>query len=924
MPVLLERQAHLDRLQALVDAAVEGRGRLVFVGGQAGVGKSSLVAELVSTSGGRVDVRRGTADSLTTPAALGPWLEAVPELSGLGLTATPTRQQIHERLRDVLAAAPTLVVLEDIHWADEASLETLRLLGRRVDALPVLVVATYRSEEAVRQHPVALVLGQLATAPGVERMSLEPLSPDAVRRLVESAGAPIDPVELHRTTGGNSFYVTEVLAAGGSVLPAAVRDAVAARNAQLSDAARQVLAAASVLGQRADIALLTAVSRQPVAAVDECVDLGVLVPDGPGWAFRHEIARVAVEQSLLPGRLAALHGAALSALQQLGVEDDRRLAHHAAASGQHAVAAEHALRAAGQAARLGAHREAAEQYRLALRLPGRSAQQRQQLYALLSYECYLTDELAEALAARQQSMELAALAGDTAAVGAAERWLSRLSWFSGRGQDSQRYGERAVATLEPLGDGPELAMAYSNLAQLAMLAFDAPTAVRWAERAIALARRIGDVDVEIHALNNLGTSLAIVDDAIEGRTLLGRSLELALANDAHEHAARAYTNLGSMASRGARLADAERDLRHGIAYCTERDLDSWDHYMSSLLAGVLAESGRYEEARRTATVVLGHPRLAPVSEIPATVVLAELDTRRGEDATALLDRAAGLASGTGETQRMVPVAVARAEQAWVQGRLEDVASCVATVWMAASEHPQAWELGRLAWWSAVGGTPRTPPIAGEPAVRAHARGRLGAGRRSLARGRRTVLGGSGARALGGPGGRPARGHAPGADRRPGRPRRRPAGPACGGPGRAARTPPDQPGEPGAAHRPRAGGADPPGRRPVERPDRGPALRLGQDGRAPRVGRAAQGRGADAGAGRRERRAAGDRVAKIGRPPDVSRRSRRCPGRAGRRARRNPTPERDRHGALHGRAQPGRPRDQGRRGQGPRGRPGEAG
>jgi DNA-binding CsgD family transcriptional regulator/tetratricopeptide (TPR) repeat protein len=715
VPVLLERQTELLRLQGLLDDAVAGRGRLVFVGGQAGVGKSSLLAELVAGAAGRVTIRRGTADSLTTPAALGPWLEAVPELGAIGelgavgAAAAPTRPAMYARLRDLLGAAPTLVVLEDVHWADEASLETLRMLGRRVEALPVLVVATYRSEEAGRQQPLAIVLGQLATSSGVERMGLEPLSADGVRRLVEAAGAGIDPAELHRTTGGNPFYVTEVLAAGGSALPAAVRDAVAARNAQLSDAARRVLAAAAVLGPRADVELLTTVSHQPISAVDECVKHGVLVPDGPGWAFRHEIARVAVEQSLLPGELVTLHTAALTALQETGVVDDRRLAHHAAASGQHALAAEHAVRAADQAARLGAHRQAAEQYRLALRMAGRGAEERRRLYTQLSYECYVTDELAEALAAQQQAMELAELAGDAAAVGACERWLSRLSWFSGRGADSLRYGRRAVATLEPVGDGHELGMAYSNLAQLAMLAYDRPGAVHWAERAVALARRTGDLEVEIHALNNVGTARTIEDDSLEGRTLLGRSLELALANDAHEHAARAYTNLGSTALTNGRLADAERDLRRGIAYCTERDLDSWDHYMSSLLAKAVAELGRYDEASRLATVVLQHPRLSPVSEIPATAVLAQLATRRGADPSDLLDRAAELANRTGETQRTVTVALARAEHAWVSGRPQDAAACVAAVWAAATEHPQPHELGELAWWSAVGGTPRTPP-----------------------------------------------------------------------------------------------------------------------------------------------------------------------------------------------------------------------
>ena len=397
MAVLLERQAQLARLQALLDDAVAGHGRLVFVGGQAGVGKSSLLAELLFASAGRVRVRRGTADSLTTPAALGPWLEAVPELSEVGVAPTPTRQEIYSRLRRVLGAEPALVVLEDMHWADEASLETLRMLGRRVDGLPVLVVATYRSEEAGRRQPVSLLLGQLATAAGVERMALDPLSVEAVALLVEAAGAAVDAVELHRTTGGNPFYVTEVLAAGGPDLPAAVRDAV--RGPQRPALVRRPAGAGrggrdrpTGRGGPAD----DRVRAGGVRGRRVRRSAGVLVADGPGWAFRHEIARVAVEQSLPPGvSWSSSTPRPSPRCQESGVPDDRRLAHHAAASGQHAVAAEHAA-AGGRAGRpaRGAPARPAEQYRLALRMPGAyDPEERRRLFGLLSYECYLTDEL---------------------------------------------------------------------------------------------------------------------------------------------------------------------------------------------------------------------------------------------------------------------------------------------------------------------------------------------------------------------------------------------------------------------------------------------------------------------------------------------------------------------------------------------------
>jgi len=169
--------------------------------------------------------------------------------------------------------------------------------------------------------------------------------------------------------------------------------------------------------------------------------------------------------------LKAGDGRVLSALRSHGDSDDRRLAYHAAGAGDRDAVLHHAPRAAARASRLGAHREAAEQYRLALRFPDSSQENRARLFAALSYECYLTDQLDEALSTRREAMELAELAGDGLAVGTAQRWLSRLSWFLSRNEDGERYAHLAIATLEPLGDGPELAMAYSDLAQLGMPRF---------------------------------------------------------------------------------------------------------------------------------------------------------------------------------------------------------------------------------------------------------------------------------------------------------------------------------------------------------------------------------------------------------------------------------------------------------------------
>jgi predicted ATPase/DNA-binding CsgD family transcriptional regulator len=713
--VLIDRDRDMATLLALVDDAACGDGRLVFLGGEAGVGKSSLVTTVCATVAHQVTVRRGTVDNFPTAAALGPLIDAFPDLEDLiGDTGAFDRARLFRRVRAILSEAPTVLLLEDVHWADEATCELLRFLGRRLDGLRVLVIATFRDDEVAPYHPLSMVMGDLGGLSRVSRMTLSRLTSAGVRQLVDATGSALDPDDVYRRTDGNPFFVTEILAAETEAVPRTISDAVLARASRLSPAARQALSAAAVLGRRADVRLIAEVADQPAAAIDECVERGVLIEDGGGLVFRHELARLTVEQALGPGARTELHARALRVLLVRNPTDDRALAYHAGESGDGARVLEYAPRAAEHAARLGAHREAAAHYRRALRVANVPAEMRARLFESLSYECYLTDELTEAISARRRSLELYELAADPEAIGAAERWLSRLSWFMGLTDDSVRYARRAVASLEPLGNGHELAMAYSNLAQLGMLANDVDAALEWGERALELARELGDRDVEIHALNNTGTALAADSDSVEGRHRLTRSLDMALADDAHEHAARAYTNLGSAAVANRRLADADQHLRAGIAYCEEYDLDSWSHYMSVRLAVSLAEQGRYDEAADLCSNVLGHPRLAGISKIPASVVVSQINARRGSADPVMLAEAKELATATRETQRLVPVAAARAEAAWLAGDTDAIGTEIDLAWDSAIAHPDSWELGELSWWLSIADVQRAVPIALAP------------------------------------------------------------------------------------------------------------------------------------------------------------------------------------------------------------------
>lgn len=670
---LLERDAQLNQLYEHLAAAEDGHGTLVLLGGEAGVGKSSLVHAFCDGVQSRARILSGACDPLSTPTPLGPLVEIADGLGGPVfdlLHASAPRQQVFEATRILLSTPglPTLLILEDMHWADEATLDLLRYLGRRIDTARVLMVATYRDDETGPKHPLRVVLGDLATARGVKRLTLEPLSESAVSEL--AADSDVDARELHRRTGGNPFFVSEVLATGLQRIPPTVRDSVLARVARLPEDARAALEAAAVIGSRVEPSLLTEVAPTADESIETCLAAGVLRVDGDLVAFRHELARSAVLDAISPSRRLTLHQRVLAALRgrSTGPDDWARLAHHAEAAGDGEAVLEFAPIAAQRAAQLRAHREAAAQYARALRFAADlDPRQRAQLLEGRAYECYLTEQTEAAIEARQQALNLWHAAGDPLNEGHTLRWLSRLFWFVGRNAEAEAFAQSAIDVLEAMGASRQLGWAYSNKAQLRMLASDFEGACRWGERAIQLAEQFGDEEILAHALNNVGTPRAHMGDD-DGFVLLERSLSIAIARDFEEHAARAYTNLCSSTVRQYRLDLAEKYLEAGLAYTDAHDLDSWSVYMRSWLAHLLLFQGKWNEAADVATAMLPRHDLSAIHRIGALHVLGRVRARRGDpDVWSVLDDALRTAEPTNELQRIGPVRAARAEAAWLAG-----------------------------------------------------------------------------------------------------------------------------------------------------------------------------------------------------------------------------------------------------------------
>jgi predicted ATPase len=264
-------------------------------------------------------------------------------------------------------------------------------------------------------------------------------------------------------TGGNPFYVREVLEAGWLSVPPTVRDMVGARLARSSPAAREAVQVAAVIGTRVERPLLASVLPGPDSAVDECLASGILIADGTGVRFRHELIRMAAEASIAPHRQAELHARLLTALEEAGDADPVVLAHHAEGAGDKKAVRPHAPAAARSSSALGAHREAAAQFERALRFA--DADDRPTLaglYETLADEYSLLDRWPEAEQGLRTALALRRDLGDHLAVGRDLRRLSETLWLLCRAEESHRAAEEAVQVLEALPPGPELAGAYAQ------------------------------------------------------------------------------------------------------------------------------------------------------------------------------------------------------------------------------------------------------------------------------------------------------------------------------------------------------------------------------------------------------------------------------------------------------------------------------
>ncbi len=723
-PTLLERDDEWDLLSRTAASVLRtGAGTVVTVTGEAGSGKSALVRAFLDSVDDRFVTAVGGCDDLLAPVSLSPFRDMVGALPELGplLAVDPRPGDIFGTLLRSLAAAPTVLLLEDVHWADDVTLDAIRFLSRRLDGVRCMFLLTFRDEEVDLTHPLRRILGGL-NGPSLRRIQLKPLSVAAVRRL--AGVTPIEALAIHEVTSGNPFFVTEILEAPDGEVPATVRDAVLARVGRLPADVRRFLQRLAVVPSRAERWLAEAIADGDADVVLEAERSRVVNGDAEHVAFRHELARRAVETSLTVGEVVQANRVVLDALLDHGDPEPARVVHHAVCAARIDVVLEFGPVAAAAAERAGAHRQAAETLRVVLRFADRlDAATSAGLLTRRAYSLYVVNEYELALLTAQSAVAMAEAAHDPVLLSDALVVLSRIALFARGPTIARRAAGRAAKILESsgtVGDDARLAVAlselartHSNLVTVGIVSQPSAEALAHARRALTVCERIDRDDLRAQALCYLGSARSALGDP-GGFDDLDRALKLSEAVAQAETRVRCYVNAAGSAYRAGRSSEAEQLVTVGLRLAADTEFAAGEYRLRLTSAAVSYSAGDWDRAMVILRELAGSRGSPGVMAIFARSMLARLLARRGV-AESVEVLAQAMDNPIVETDSYVagPLAAALVEVGWLTGTLSSVPALVTRTLASAAAAGNSAVQGELSAYLRRAGL-ETDPVADAP------------------------------------------------------------------------------------------------------------------------------------------------------------------------------------------------------------------
>ena len=703
---LLERKDSLDQLSQLVADISAGEGKTVLLSGEAGIGKTSLIKHFTNDLNSDTEILWGACDALFTPRPLGPLYDIAYQIKSnliKMLENEEKRVSIFSEFLNYLVNTSSLkiIVIEDIHWADEATLDFIKFLSRRINRAKSILILSYRDEEIDQGHPLRSMLGDLPHSE-ITRIRLYPLSETAVDTLMKNAGVKND--NLYDRTGGNPFYVTEVLAYKKDELPSSIKEAVIARTSKLSVDTKELLEIISVIPSKVEIELLRKLLNKVEDHIDYCINKAILSTEKGLVSFRHELARLAIMNSIPEMKRIQLHQKVLNCLLEYRNQQAllAQIVHHASQAGDKNAIIKYAPLAAKQASMLDSHREAAANYLTALEYSENlSVEKKLELYEGRYYECYLTGQIEEAIKACEVIEEISKDLDNPLQLGENYRRLSNLMWSSTEYTKGDEYIQNAIEILEKLPPSPQLAMSYSNQSQIYYNIEKSDLAVEWGEKAIKLARKLNNPEIEINALTNIGIAKMFTYDDT-GETILKESLRLSLQKGFDENASRTYLNLGLKYLSRRNLEIANKYYTEGIEHSNEKDLDN---YWRSMLGGISKISlylGNWDEAVEKAKIVIKQYNSDFFDKIISLSVIGIVRARRNDPgALVALEEAVSSPLQAGEC--IFIAKNAKAEAYWLLNKLDLIIKEIETDYLYFLNSNNPWKIGELAFWLWKGG-----------------------------------------------------------------------------------------------------------------------------------------------------------------------------------------------------------------------------
>ena len=660
---LLERTDAILSLTTHADDARGGMGHTVYLLGEAGAGKTTLLRAFEAQMAAAT-VLRAACEDLSIPEPLGPLrdlaFDAGVDLDAL-LTQEKDRLAVFLHLLDAITNSDglTLLLVEDLHWADEATLDFLRFVSRRIKRHGILLLITARDDEAEGRPQVRRAIGGVSPS-DFTRLVLEPLSLEAVTQL--AVGHALSPEEVHQRTGGNAFYVSEMLRGSESDALRSVQDTVLSRIAAASPDVRSALEAVSIFPRRAEWDLALRVSGVDESAFDAAIEAGLMEDTGTYLAFRHEIARQAVETSLRTGRRMRLNTTLLEALQALGSASTARQLHHARQAADTDQIAHLAPLAAREAFAAGANQQAADYFTIAVEL---ADEEDKPAFAALLFDageaCRFVGRLGEAVNLLERALTI--VPENTALQGRILQRLSRAQWAAGCKLQSRRLGDASLDVLKGK-ETEDLAMALASRAQVAMSDYDMEMAHDLASQAEDMARRLGRTDIISHALSTM--SLTSLFDSARMNKMYEDSIKAAQNAQSPVNLVRCYANGGVVNWYGLRFQDALDLCEKAISTAYETDTTEQIEFHRGYRAYNLERLGRWDEALEEAADVLSRPLESASPAIMLRLAMARISIRRGESDGA--DEEADIIERLGleeDRRHVCDVAAFVAERAWL-------------------------------------------------------------------------------------------------------------------------------------------------------------------------------------------------------------------------------------------------------------------